>query len=194
MAAGIKYDLNPLEVERELWNQKTSFRLAGGVNLVIDNLVPGSFLPVLTPLAVDFTTRKATAVKNVKIVEDAAADATEYKIQKGSLAYVGMFIGTGSKGAAISAINKTNGDYDVITVAATIGAVVHIGDVLFEASAAGGTTVKNKANFLNFARAKVEQGASVTLLGQAYEIKEAELYVPISSKDKETLTSRFMFI
>jgi hypothetical protein len=195
MPAGMKYDLKPMEAERELCNQKTIYRLIGGFNLDDDKLPQGSRIPHLTPISVDFTTRKVKVVKNVKIAENAASDTTSLKIEKGSFAYVGMFVGTGAKGASVSTIDKTNPAYDVVTVAAALEAAVAKGDVLFEASAVAGTVVKNAANYLNYAHAvKVEPGATITAVGQAYEIKESRLYVPISSKDKETLTSRFMFV
>ena len=194
MPAGMKYDLNPLEVEKELCNKKTIYRLAGGFNLVDAALVDGVYLPHLAPLAIDFTTRKAVACKNVKVTEAAASDAVAIKVEKGSLAYVGMILGTGAKGATVSAIDKTNANYDLITIAAAFAAALTVGQVLFEASAAGGTTVKNVCNFLNYARVKVEAGATVTAVGQAYEIKESKLSLPVSSKDKETLGSRFMFV
>lgn len=194
MPAGMKYDYTPQEVEKEICRQDTIYRLSGGFNLEDDKLVDGVYLPHLAPLAIDFTTRKAVAVKNVKIYEDAASDATKLKIEKNSLAYVGMIIGTGAKGATVSAIDKSNSSYDELTVAAALGATVKAGQVLFEASATGGTTVKNVANFLNYARVKVENGATVTAVGRAYEIIESKLSLPISSKDKASLGANFMFV
>ncbi|MEG2495649.1 MAG: head fiber protein, partial [Mucinivorans sp.] len=141
----------------------------------------------------DFATRKAKAVKNVRVAEALIATDTTLKIAKGSLAYVGMFLGDGSKGATVSAIDKANANYDVLTISA-LGATASVGDVLFEASAAGGTTPRNKANFLNYARVKVEAGATVTAIGQAFEIKEPKLATPISEKDKASLGDRFMFV
>lgn len=191
MPAGFKYDLKGQEVERELCNQKTIYRLAGGFNLVDEDIPEGVFIPHLAPLSVDFQTKQAKVAKAVKAVAD--INATTLKVQKGSLAKVGMHLGTGSKGATISAIDKSNGAYDEITLSATITGVKE-GDVLFEATAVGGTTQKNKANFLNYARVKNEAGATVTAVGQAYEIQEDKLYLPISEKDKETLGARFMFV
>lgn len=190
MAAGFKYNLNPLESEKEMCRFETVYRYSGGFNLVTENLVEGSILPPLAPLALDFSTRKATVVKNVLAVD--AINDTELKIQKGSLAYVGMHIGTGSAGATISAIDKSNKDYDTLTLSATI-ANVKKGQILFESGAAGGTTVKNKAIALNYAWTKVEAGATVTAIGQAYEIRPSKLIVPIADKDKDTLGDRFMF-
>lgn len=299
MPAGIKYDMNPLEVEKELWNQATTYRLAGGFNLDDDKLVAGTFLTSLVPLAIDFATRKAKAVKNVKVYENAAANATAIKIGKNSLAYVNMYLGNGSKAAQVTAIDKTNAAYDLLTI--TLGAAVVVGNILFEVGATasvkaihkitmgtnaanadtltidgvvytfataaaegviavGGTallsvanledavsaqyegvfSVKadgaklvctqlvagvgaipvisytgtvaatvatttaavvgtsteplNVANFLNYARVKVEAGATVTVIGQAYEIKESKLTAPVSAKDKVSLGARFMFV
>ncbi|MDR1937981.1 MAG: hypothetical protein LBQ73_05735 [Tannerellaceae bacterium] len=195
MPPGMKYDLKPMEVERELCNQKTIYRLTGGFNLDDDKLPEGTRIPHLAPLAIDFSTRKAKVVKNVKIVEAAAVDATALKVQKGSFAYVGMFLGTGTKGTTVAAIDKTNPDFDVLTIETALTVTVSVGDVLFESAAVGGTTVKNKAIALNYAHAvKVEPGATLTAIGKVYEIKESRLYVPISEKDKVTLTSRFMFV
>ena len=50
------------------------------------------------------------------------------------------------------------------------------------------------ANFLAYAPAKVETGASVTLLGRAFEIDEDNLYIPVTDADKASLGDRFMFI
>ena len=50
------------------------------------------------------------------------------------------------------------------------------------------------ANYLAYAPAKVETGASVTLLGRAFEIVEDKLYIPVTDADKASLGDRFMFI
>ena len=191
MPAGIKYDLKGQEVEKELYNVKTGYRLAGGFNIEDSDIDDGQYIPVLAPLAVDFKTRTAKVSKSVKAVE--AINATTLKVQKGSFVKVSMHLGNGTKGATISAIDTTNANYDTLTLSATIDGV-KAGDVLFEAKTANGNEVKNPANFLNYARVKKEAGATITALGQAYEIQTNKLYVPVSDKDKETLGARFMFI
>ena len=194
MPPGIKYDLAAVGATPEVCNVATIYRLTGGFNLEDDKLVSGSYLPPLAPLAIDFTTRKAVAVKDVKVVEAAASDATTVKIAKKSLAYVGMILGTGSKGATITAIDKSNASYDVVTIDSAFTVALTLGQILFEASAVGGTTVKNVANYLNYARTKVETGATVTAIGQAFEIIESKLELPVSTKSKTTLGARFMFV
>lgn len=189
MPAGFHYDLNPMDVLKELCRFDTVYRLSGGFNFEDTNVPNGTMLMPLTPLHVDLKTRKASAVKNVKVVEKVSS-GTKIKIAKGSLAYKGMHLGDGTNGATVSSINTTNAQYDELTMSA--GLAVEADTVLFEA-AADGTTPKATANFLNYAVTKVEPGATVTAIGRAYEVKESKLYVPISEKDKESLTSRFLF-
>lgn len=195
MSAGTKYDLTPPNEKSEFYRVESGIRKSGPWRLNVTNLVVGSYLPVFTPLYADLKTREVFPVRNVKVIEAATATATDIKIQKNSIAYVGMFLGNGSKGAEVSAIDKTNKDYDLISVAVTIGAALKAGDVLFEATAVGGTTKKHKSNFVLYGRIKVENDGPVlpTLLMQAYEIKESKLILPFHDQDKEALTSRFQF-
>lgn len=195
MAAGTKYNLTPPKEVAEFYRVESGVRKSGPWKLDITNLVVGSFLPVFTPVYADLKTRIVVPVRNVKVIEAATNTATDIKVAKNSLAYVGMFLGTGSKGGEVTAINKTDKDFDVVTVAATIGVALTVGQVLFEATAVGGTTKKNTANFVLFDRKKVEDDGPVlvTLLMQAYEVKESKLILPIHDLDKVGLTSRFQF-
>lgn len=190
MPAGFKYDLNPMDVLKELCRFDTVYRLSGGFNFEDTNVPSGTILMPLAPLYVDFKTRKAVAVKNVKVIEKVTT-GTKIKIAKGSLAYKGMHLGDGSNGATVSSISTANANYDELTMSAALAA--DAGAILFESASADGSAPKATANFLNYAVTKVEPGATVTAIGQAYEVRESKLYVPISDKDKETLTSRFLF-
>lgn len=189
---GIAYDLTALPVTAENCDVASIRRRTGGFNLDDSALVPGSFLPPLAPLAVNLTTRKAVAVKNVKVVENAASGATAIKVAKNSLAYVGMFVGDGTKSAAVTAINKTNAAYDTLTVSLTVAVVV--GQVLFETADGAATTPKNKANHLNYARTKVEAGAPIDAIFAVDEVIESKLTVPLSTPDKVNLGGRFDII
>lgn len=194
MAAGFKFNLNPIEgVMPEMCRFETVYRLSGGFNLDIANLKGISAIPPLTPIVVDFKTRKAVAVINVTVAEAITAGTTSLKVKKGSLAYVGMHLGNGSNGGTVTAIDKTNEAYDVVTLNEGATLAANIDAVLFEATAVGGKTAKATANFLNYAWTKIEDGATVTAIGQAYEIRPSKLIAPISEKDKETLGHRFMF-
>lgn len=190
MPAGFKYDLNSMDVLKELCRFDTVYRLSGGFNFEDANVPAGTELMPLAPLYVDFKTRKAVAVKNVKVLEKVTT-GTKIKIAKGSLAYVGMHLGDGTNGATVSSISTSNANYDELTMSAALAAEKDA--ILFEASTVAGTTPKKTANVLNYAVTKAESGATVTVIAQAYEVQESKLYVPISAKDKETLTSRFLF-
>ena len=194
MAAGFKYNLTPeLEME-EICDVQTLHHKRGPYKLDTTGLTIGSTLPRFTPVAVDLKKRTAVVVKNVKVLEDAASTATTIKVAKNSLATVGMTLGTGTKGAKIASIDKTHADYDVITVAAAFGEAVKAGQVLFEASADGGTKPKNVANFVICETTKVEEGiVLVALIMQAFEIQESKLTLPFSDADKAALTARFQF-
>lgn len=192
MPAGFKYNTKPMQSETELCRFDTAYRLSGGFNLDVTNLENGSYVPSICPLKVDFQTRKAITIKNVRVVESVTAGATSIKISKGSLAYAGMHIGNGAKGATVSTINKSNANYDVLTTTA-FDAAAKVSEVLFEATATDGITPKNSANALLYAATKVEAGATVTAIGQLFEIKESKLPAPVYEKDKISLGDRFMF-
>ena len=143
MAAGLSYNMNPLETIKEYCNVETIFRRTGGFTLDTTNLVPGAILPPLAPLSLNFSTRKAVVVKNVKVYENALANATAIKVSKGSFAYVGMYLGDGNKVAPVTAIDTTNAAYDLLTI--SLGAAVTAGQVLFETTepvATGAAEVK----------------------------------------------------
>lgn len=194
MPAGFKYDVNPHAVVEELCDVQTLHHKRGAYRLDTTGLVIGSKLPRFTPVCADLATRKCVVVKNVKVLEEVAADATEMKIAKSSLIEVGQILGTGSKGAKVASIDKTNSAYDVVTLEAAFGVKIAAGKVLFEASADGGTTPKNTANFVIYEETKVEDGiVNVALIMRAYEIQEEKLTLPISDKDKAGLTARFQF-
>lgn len=194
MPAGFKFNLNPIEgVMPEMCRFETVYRLSGGFNLDIVNLGGIAAIPPLTPIAVDFKTRKAVAVINATVAESISAGATSLKVKKGSLVRVGMHLGNGSNGGTVTAVDKSNEAYDVVTLAEGATLVANEDAVLFETTATGGKSPKATANFLNYAWTKVEEGATVTAIGQAFEIRPSKLLAPISEKDKETLGHRFMF-
>lgn len=195
MPAGLHYNLEQIEKPTpEMCRIETIYRYSGGFNLVLTNLTGVKTIPPLTPLVLDFKKRQATVVINVEVAEKYTT-GTSMKVKKNSLAYVGMFIGDGTNGAKVNKIDKANADYDTLTLAAAFGSSVTVeaGTVLFEAKAQDGTEPKATATALNYATTKVEEGATVTAIGHAYEIRPTKLIVPISEKDKASLGDRFMF-
>lgn len=197
MAAGTHYDLNPVYKPEEFYRVESGVRKSGPWKLDIANLVVGSKLPVFTPVQADMQKRTIVPVRNFKVVEayTTGEAALSIKVAKGSLAYVGMFIGSGKKGAKVTAIDKSNENYDVLTIEAAFGENIANGATLFESTAVGGTVKKNTANFVLFDEKKVESNGPVlcTLLMQAYEVKEHKIPLPIHDLDKAGLTDRFQF-
>lgn len=113
----------------------------GGVTVSVADL-GGSALKAGTPIGAPDANGLCHVVKTASVVTAAATTDTTIKVAKGSHFKVGDFIGNGSKGATISAIDKTDASFDVITVNAALGVALKVGDALFQSSAAGGTTLK----------------------------------------------------
>ena len=136
-------------------------------------------------------------------VHNGTDDITSLKIVKGSgLVDPGdgktLTVKFGGNNIVISGINKEGVDYDTITITG-INYTVPLGTVLrwstsVETVNPDTFVAERTANYLAYAPAKVEAGASVTLLGRAFEIEEDKLYIPVTDADKASLGDRFMFI
>lgn len=193
MSAGFKYNLTPEPSIEERYDVSTGIRRRGPYKLDTTNLTVGDNLPSFIPIAANLKNKKCYVVRNVKVTEAYVSGATSLKIKKGSYVYAGMHIGNGTKGATVSAINKSNASYDLLTIT-DFGANLAVGDVLFEATAVAGTTPKNVANSALYESRKVEDGINlIALLSAAREIEPNKLVVPFSAKDKEKLGSDFQF-
>ena len=121
-------------------------------------------------------------------------EALSIKVAKNSLAYVGMFIGSGTKGAEVAAVDKSNANYDVLTIKAAFGEDIAKDAVLFEAKAVDGLEPKNVANSALYNKTKVEDGiVLVSLLRTAAEIEPSKLVMPFSEKDKANMKGWFEF-
>lgn len=179
---------------KEICRPETIYHLSGSFILSDDNLKEGVLLPQFTPLSIDYNTRKAVAVKNIRVIENVEPESTMIKVLKNSLVYTHMFIGNGSDGAKVISIDRTDKNYDLITIETALGCIVKAGDVLFEASGPDGHDVKYIANALSYPQTKVTSERVVRAVGQVYEIKESRLIAPVSFKDKEYLGNRFLFV
>lgn len=185
--AGFKYNLPPKEEQEERYDVSTGLRRRGNYVLDVAGLAVGSYVPSFTPIAADLKAKTAKIVVNVLVKENVGATDTKVKIAKGSYVVMGTILGNGTKGATVSAINKSKAEYDELTLSAAMGAL-KTGDVLFEASAAAGTTPKNVANSALYETHKVADGInSVALLQRAFEIEPEKLVTPFSQKDKANL-------
>ena len=193
MSAGFKYDLVPPVEQEERYDVQTGIRRRGPFKLDTQNLVVGSVLPGFKPIYADLKNKFAYAVINVRVIE-AYTSGTSIKIAKNSLAYVGMFVGNGTKGAEVTAIDKTNKDYDVLTIKAAFGENIAKDAVLFNAVAVDGLKQKHVANSALFNRTKIEDGITlVSLLRTAAEIEPSKLVMPFSENDKANMKGWFEF-
>lgn len=121
----------------------------------------GNRLSAATPISIDEATGKIDIHYAFEVVETAAADAVSYKVKKhmnNTIAKVGMplmkmpaAVTTAGAAYAVTAIDKSNADYDIITLGTTLGALA-IGDVLVEADSAGATGKKIRVlpNLMSF--------------------------------------------
>lgn len=185
--AGFKYNLPPKEEQEERYDVSTGLRRRGNYVLDVAGLAVGSYVPSFTPIAADLKAKTAKIVVNVLVKENVGATDTKVKIAKGSYVVMGTILGNGTKGATVSAIDKSKAEYDELTLSASMGALKS-GDVLFEAKAADGTTPKNVANSALYESHKVADGInSVALLQRAFEIEPEKLVTPFSQKDKANL-------
>lgn len=196
MAAGFKYDLQPAVEMEERYDVQTGIRRRGEYKLVTEHLSVGATLPVFAPICADLKDKFAYPVVNMTVAEAyTTGDANlSIKVAKGSLAYKGMFVGNGSNGAEVTAVDTTNSEYDTITIKAAFGANLPKGTVLFEAKAVSGTAQKYIANSALFNKTKVDDGiALVALLRTAAEIEPGKLAIPFSANDKANMKGWFEF-
>ena len=147
---------------RQVWLELSQAdKLPGGYSLDLSNLPVGTVLQAGTPIKVNETTRVCTPHLSFSVYETAALGATALKVNKNlgaSVAYVGMFImaapatlaGTGT-GIQVTAIDRSNAEYDVFTVAA-LAAAVTAGAVYVECDKAStGAVIKNVPSALTVA-------------------------------------------
>ena len=187
MAAGFTYNLTPEEVKEERYDVETGRRRRAPYKLDTANLPVGEYLPSFTPIAADLVKKTAKVAIRVEVAEKFTSGTT-LRVKKKSLAYVGMHIGDGAKGATVNGINKQNANYDELTLSKDLGAAVEAGSILYEATDVNGITPKVVANSALYERTKVENGiVLVALLMRAYEIEPSKLVMPFSDVDKANM-------
>ena len=170
-----------LQIKREFGvNQipvfQKEFEVAqGGFKLDITGLPSGEIVTPATPMGFDEVARKATVLKSAVLVEAATDATTGYKVKKGHFLVVGEDVGADEGGAAyaITSIDKTNANYDVVTLATTLGVALDAGHVLFKSSANGAdvAALHVTPKGLLFDNVKIEDNVScaVVLRGTVYK-------------------------
>lgn len=138
-------DLQPKKTvaagESQVW-QRVYETAQGGFALDITGLTTLAATAVLkagTPVGFDESTRKARVVKIAVLHANATNSATTYQVKKGHNFIVGEYMGATAGGAAyaITDIDTSNADYDVLTVGTTLGVALTAGTGLFQSSATG---------------------------------------------------------
>jgi hypothetical protein len=111
----------------------------GGGTLSQTGLVVGETVKAGALVKFDESTRLVSVLKTASITENATNTATDYKISKGSGLVVGDNFSAvvGGKAYPITVIDKTNADYDLVSVGTTLGVALVVGDVVFQSSATG---------------------------------------------------------
>ncbi len=103
-----------------------------GVTVKTSDLPAGATVLPEGTLLTEGTGGLYNAIAVVKVVETAGASATEYAIAKGSFVKVGTsLIKNGSTNVAVTAVDTSDANKDVITVDATLGAKA-VGDIVTE--------------------------------------------------------------
>lgn len=127
--------------------------IPGGGTLDLTNTNPiNTRIPAATICGFNATSGLWSIIKAATMQAAATNSATAYPVLKGHQFKVGDFIGLGpgAKSVTISAIDTTNAAYDTITVDATLGSAVVLGQSLTQANAAATTSVL-PAGFSNYA-------------------------------------------
>lgn len=112
---------------------------SGGFGLDKTGLTDGKDIPAGTVMGYDELTRKASPLKVATLNADAGNTDVTYQVKKGHLFAVGDYLAAvvGGKAYAITAIDTSNADYDVLTVGTTLGVALVAGVALFQSSATG---------------------------------------------------------
>lgn len=104
----------------------------GGFTLNDGSLVAGTIIPAGTVVGYDESTRIAVIAKGGVLQNAALNSDVTYRILKGSNAAIGQSVNLpGGTARAITAIDVSNANYDLITVGTTIGVAAAVGVGLF---------------------------------------------------------------
>jgi len=115
--------------------------LQGGCLLDVTGLTTGAEIKAGALLVHSESTRLATVLHTAKSYLTAASNAVVYQVEKGHTIIVGDYLASGAVGGkayAVTAIDASNANYDILTVGTTIG-VVTAGDTLYASTATGAT-------------------------------------------------------
>lgn len=145
----------------------------GGFTLDTTGLTAGEVIKGGSVIDFNESTRIAKVVKSATLTANAANNATTYQVKKGHNFKVGdnLAAATGGAAYAITGINTTNSEYDVLTVGTTLGVALTAGTAVFQSSATGATAAAGTARGLSYEDYLVAENMdiSVVIAGVVYE-------------------------
>jgi hypothetical protein len=115
--------------------------IQGGITICSADFVADDIIPAGSVVGKD-NNGLFHVLKTAKLYSAATNTATTYSVNKGHGLKVGDIIGalTGAKAYTITAIDKTNADYDILTVGTTLGVAIAQNAGIFQAAAESSTT------------------------------------------------------
>ena len=119
--------------------EKRTMKATGGITIAQETS-DGDVTITTRLVEPNFKTIALLMGTSVKAQANATTNATTIKIEKGSKAFVGMYISNGTAYAKVTEIDTTNGSYDLLTI--TLGAALVTGDILFESNSNGNYLLK----------------------------------------------------
>jgi len=154
--------------------QKILEMAPGGFTLDVSALTDGVEVPAGSVMGFDEEEGKASVLKTAKVYEAATNTATEIKVEKGHPFVDGEFVAAVLEGAAYDiSVDTSNDDYDVITVSATLGVALSVGDALFESAESGAAVAEFMVEPKGLSQRSVIAGTNETIgvvtRGTAYE-------------------------
>lgn len=173
----------------------------GGGTLVTTSLPKGDVLQRGVLGNFDEATRLFSVLKTFVVAENAASNAVNIKVKKvvneqPNLAVVGEIVGysTGGVASAITAIDRSNSDYDTITIGTTLGVAIPAGSVLFEAGVEGADTAALKVDVNGWLRedADIDQNEFVSV-GRRGTLYERRLPAGVPQAVKDSLKGLIVF-
>lgn len=114
----------------------------GGCTLNTTGYAEGDIIPGGSVVGRDPATGLYKVQKTAKIFEAASNSAVAYKVHKGHNLKVGepLASAVGAKAIAITAIDKSDPAFDLVTVSETIGVAIGLGATVFISASASATT------------------------------------------------------
>lgn len=149
----------------------------------------------------DESTRLVVIAKLATVHANTTTPHTSIQVKKGHCLAVGDIISTGADGGeayAITAVDFTGADYDVLTVGTSIGSL-SAGDVIWLSTGTGGATAGAAPAVNGFLKNDVKPSAndavSVVVRGTVYERRLPGVYggYGVPAQFKTSLTARILF-